>query len=345
MTSPQATTREIPPEVQEAIRTATGMELLRVRETIPRPGSTVWRLSAGETTNERRLIVKVSRFLRLEDEMQASKRERVQREFKALSWLYEALAPHDGIRAPEPLLCLPDQLALVMEERSGRTLQQWILTPAAELDVERLTQAFETAGQAIALMQQLAARPDEPLDLPGLLAYNELRLGRLEQLGSISRSLAGKVRAASDRWRGQVEGGATQVVTHGDFCPGNLLLDGEELFVLDLAMIGSGSIYHDLTYCHEHLERYLVRHRNRPPRELIRRLQSALLAGYSPTAGIEAPLFRLGQLRHHLNFLVNSHEPTTGIRRLVRRIDRALALRNLGSWLDGRGVSPVAARS
>jgi Ser/Thr protein kinase RdoA (MazF antagonist) len=328
--------REIPAAVREAIGALT------VRQTIPRPGSTVWRVDAGE----RRLIVKVSRFLRAEDEQQASKRERIQREFKALAWLHEALPADGGIRVPEPLLCLPDQLALVMEERPGRTLQQWILAPRADEGPERLARAFRTAGSAIARMQQLGARSEQPLDLDGLLAYNEWRLERLEKLGSISPRLAASVRAASERWSGELRSGGEQpaCVTHGDFCPGNLLMDGETLYLLDFAMIGTGSIYHDLTYCHEHLERYLVRHRNRAARELIRQLQSSLLAGHSAEARADSPLFRLGQLRHHLNFLVNSHEPARGIRRLVRRFDRARGLRNLSRWLEGRGVSPVSAR-
>jgi Ser/Thr protein kinase RdoA (MazF antagonist) len=340
---------DLPEELCQAIRAGAGLADLRVRETIRRPGSVLWRVDAEDRSGRTRgLIVKLGTRQRAEDALAGRLVDRARREFETLAWLHRTLPRDRGISVPEPLLCLDDRPGLVLVECPGQTLGALVLgarrSPHA---AARLVAAFDKVGRAAALIQEQGGALDEPLDLEHLLAYDELRLARLERTKSIAPALAAALRAESRRLVGLVpEGEARQaVVTHGDLCPGNILLDGESIVLLDFAMVGRGSIYQDLSYCHEHLERTLVRHRGRPPRALIRRLQAALLAGFSPSAAIDDPLFRLGQIRHHLNFLVNTHEPSTGLRRIVRRFDRARGLWGLRRWLAGRGVSPVGARS
>lgn len=316
-----------------------------------RPGSLLWHAHGTLGAEQARLVVKLRRFIRPEDAAQASMRERVIREFDALDRLHRALESQPGISVPQPVLCLPDQMTLVLEEKDGRSLQDLILdytrNGATDADWERLARAFRAAGRYIALQQDLLGLPHETLDVGELLAYNEDKIDRLERLGGIPPEMASVVRAENCRLGGLVGNGRQRaaVVTHGDYSPGNVLLHDETIVVLDFGMAGRGSIFQDLSYCHEYLERYLMRYHNRPRQEIIRRLEAALLEGYDPQVHSEMPLFRLGQMRHQLNYLLNSHEPTTGLRRYVRKLDRARGLRSLRAWVAGKGLSPATGRT
>lgn len=331
-------------EVLEVIRAVEGAGAVRGLEivsAIPRPASTVWRAVGAVAGRRRRLIVKRMDRLRPEDEAAAGAEQRVRKEFETLRWLRRELAGRPGFGVPEPIVCLPEERILVLAEEEGETLQELVLR-----DPGRAERACREAGRWLVAFQEIGSAADGPLDLRSWLAYNEWRLARLLERGTIAAALAEQVRRFAAAMASQVAA-ARHVLVHGDYGPSNILFRDGALVVLDFAMVERGPTVQDLTYCHEHLERFLRRApgRGRPPRASIRRLQRALLEGYA--AGVEPadPLFRLGQLRHHLNYLVNLHEPARGPQRLARRLDTWLAVRGLRRWLEGRGASPVTARA
>ena len=121
------------------------------------------------------------------------------------------------------------------------------------------------------------------------------------------------------------------VVAHGDFCPGNILMHGDAIVVLDFSMIEHGSVFQDLSYCFEHLERNLYRYAERPlirPR-VIRKLQRALLEGYDPATDVSAPLFRLGQIRHAIRIVWHTPAATAN--------ERAASWHRCAREIAGRG--------
>ncbi len=333
-----------PLEVIRAVEGAGAIRGLKIVSAVPRPASTVWRAVGEVAGRPRRLIVKRMDRLRPEDEAAAGAEERVRKEFETLRWLRRELAGCPGLGVPEPVACLPEERILVLVEEEGDTLQQLVLRDGGR-DPGRAERACREAGRWLVAFQEAGSGGGAPLDLDGLLAYNEWRLGRLLERGTIVGSLAEEVRRHSRALASRVAG-ARQVLVHGDYGPSNILFRDGALVVLDFAMVERGPAVQDLTYCHEHLERFLRRApgRGRPRRGRIRRLQRALLEGYAPGLGPADPLFRLGQLRHHLNYLVNLHEPVRGARRLAQRAEIWLGVRGLRRWLEGRGVSPVTAR-
>lgn len=342
----------MPDSLLHALASGAGIQGLRILGRIERPGSQVWRGRGEIQGRPRDLVVKVLRSLRPEDEAACPRRERVGREFEALRTLHRALAPWPDLSVPEPVACLPEHLALVLEARRGETLSSLILRRARSFsrrsDWEDITRGFRAAGNWLARVQDLSRERRDCLNPDDLAAYNEVRLRRLAAMGCLSRALAARVREETERLCRAIREGHERAVTlaHGDFCPGNILLDGGTVVVLDFTMVGRGSVLEDLTYCYEHIERFLSRSVDRPlfRRPVIRRLQNALLEGYRPGMDIASPLFRLNQMRHHLNYLVNLHEPTRGLRRIVRRLDVLRGLWGLEAWLQGRGVSPAGAR-
>ncbi len=342
----------MPAELLRAIERSPGLRDFRLEAGASRPGSDLWRARAVVEGRPRRLVVKVIRFLRPEDESVRAHAARAQAEFDTLRRLRRDLQPWPDLRVPEPIMCLPEHRALILEEVGGETLKHLVLRqaqrPGSAQGWRRITDGFRAAGRWLGVIQSLEQGPRERLDLEGMLAYDEVRLQRLVALGCLRPRLADGVRAESRRLRDRLLDGPAldSVFVHGDFCPSNMLLDGDTLVVLDFTMVERGSTHQDLTYCFEYLERFMNRLLDRPfiRRRVIRELQAALLDGYRERMPISDPLFRLHQIRHHLNYLVNMHEPALGPRRWVARFDRWRARRGLEAWLDGRGASPAGAR-
>lgn len=327
-------------EMIRAVEGAAAIRGLRIVSSIPRPASTVWRAVGAVAGRPRRLIVKRMDRLRPEDEAAAGAEERLRREFETLRWLHREFAGRPGLGVPEPIACLPQERILVLAEEEGDTLQELVLRGD-----DRAERACREAGRWLVAFQEAGSGGDAPLDLQALLAYDDWRLERLLERGTIARELAEEARRHCRALASRVAA-ARQVLVHGDYGPSNILFRDGSLVVLDFTMVERGPALQDVTYCHEHLERFLRRvpGRGRPSRARIRRLQRALLEGYAPGLGPADPLFRLGQLRHHLNYLVNLQEPARGARRFAQRLDTWFAARALRRWLRGRGVSPVTAR-
>jgi len=344
------TGKPIPPELLRAMVSHGDIGNLEVLASIERPGSLLWRARTLDRKPRRELVVKLTRFLRAEDVGEGAPPDRIRREYEALRQLRQVLSPWKELSVPEPIACFPEHSALIMEAVEGQTLKQLILRSARRLAVpagwKRVDESLRLAGRWLAKVQALIRDPRERLDLDGLLAYNEWRLRRLLDLGLMDSALAGSVRREADRLCRLVPPGEEQAVVfaHGDFCPANMMVGERSLVVLDFTMVERGFAHQDLTYCYEHLERLLNRFADRPfmRRATIRSLQENLLEGYVSEASLSPPLFRLGQLRHHLNYIVNLQEPEAGLRRLLRRIETRRTLRGLRSWIEGRVPSPAA---
>jgi len=337
----------MPAELRDAIERGAGIRNLRVESGMVRPGSSLWRVIAEMAGRPRRLVVKVTRHLRPEDEAVRSRAARVRVEFETLGRLRGELAPWPELRVPEPILCLPEHQAVVLEEVGGETLHSLVLGRARGMagpaGWARVARAFRAAGRWLGVVQSVGPRPRGRFDLESLRDYDEVRLGWLLELGCLSPRLADRVREESARLRDLVPQGTGResVFAHGDFCPGNILVDGQAIVVLDFTMAECGSIHQDLAYCFEYLERFLDRILDRPliRRRRIRELQNALLEGYRERMPFCEPLFRLNQIRHHLNYLVNMHAPVGGLRGWVARFDRWRARRGLEMRLDRSAFS------
>ena len=90
---------------------------------------------------------------------------------------------------------------------------------------------------------------------------------------------------------------------HGDFCPSNILIHGEEVTVLDFEMFKVGSVYQDVTYYLRHLETFRQKPTFRP--KTISILRQALLGGYDKDIDATSPIFTLFKLRHIICHLVD----------------------------------------
>jgi thiamine kinase-like enzyme len=87
-----------------------------------------------------------------------------------------------------------------------------------------------------------------------------------------------------------------EVPIHGDLCPGNVLVWGSEITVLDLAMTRPGSMYTDLTHMYTHIES--DRAKRWVTQQRVERLLQATLRGFDHNLSPSRPLFALNVLQH-----------------------------------------------
>jgi Ser/Thr protein kinase RdoA (MazF antagonist) len=121
-----------------------------------------------------------------------------------------------------------------------------------------------------------------------------------------------------------------KVAIHGDFCPENILLDRDSVWVIDFAGGERGAALHDLAYLYCHLD--AVAAKPWVAAAGVKELQQALLRGFDPGLREEHPLFRLMLLRHTLCQMV------------VQRTSRWSAARRLyNRYLWSRGERQVLA--
>lgn len=141
----------------------------------------------------------------------------------------------DPVSVPACLAWSDERGLLLMEPMAG---QQWNLVADDEL-----TGALRFLGIAIA---RLHGSP--PLD--GLAAFTRLRPDRVghaaEIVGRARPDVARYAEHVAGRLRSAVPGPEAHVVLHGDCHPGNALLDGDAVALLDLDQMGHGPSAADL---------------------------------------------------------------------------------------------------
>jgi hypothetical protein len=275
-------------------------------------------------------------------------RERVAHDFEVSRRIYEALHSAAGAGAVRPVVCYVDHLAIVSEEAAGVTLM-------AHLDAH--ARWFPTAASLSAARDALSAigrwlRQFQGID-PGtgrvnpqdLRDYVDIRLQRLvthgfytpEQRERVLRHLDGLSRhvAAAD---------LADVIVHADLAPGNILINGSHVVVLDFAMVQRGCSLHDISRLWIQLDALRAKPQFRG--RVVRDLQRALLSGFDETLTPERPLFRYLVVLHRIN-----HYASLSLSR-ERFLARALSnrVRRLhASWIERELASPferaVEARS
>jgi Ser/Thr protein kinase RdoA (MazF antagonist) len=128
------------------------------------------------------------------------------------------------------------------------------------------------------------------------------------------------------------------VLVHADLAPGNVLIAGRRVVVLDFAMTHRGSLMQDISRLYVQMD--LMRAKPQFRRQVIHALQKALLRGFDPGLTKERPLFRLMLLRHHVNHLLTLNVrrerfPAAVYNAHLRRLHRQWIARELSHGVRG----------
>jgi len=286
------------------------------------------------------------KLLRLKNES-PSHREAMQRrvlnEFDATLRVSRGFENHAGVIALRPLGCLPDHLALVTAEVDGEPLSHllerdaaWNATPD---HLDALRGALSKAGSWLRRFQSLQPSTNV-VARERLLEYLDIRLKRLVRQPKARFSEADRTSVlhyAEAKGRLVPDAELSEVWTHSDFGPSNVLVNGGTVTVIDFAMAHGWTIFNDVARMYTQLEWFAAKPKFRPT--TIRALQQALLAGFDPHLTEERPLFELMVLQHRINHFLASVERGEGV--LSRIYNWHLARRDR-AWVRGRTIAMTA---
>ncbi len=224
---------------------------------------------------------------------------RVETDFAVTQRIHRLVAGREGLHSIRPIACFPDQLAVITEEAPGELLGR-VLKRSAWLsggrNFDNLCTALERVGQWLKAVQAMDGPPGR-FSLDEMRGYLDVRLVRLRKVDAISADERQSILDYFDEQRGQVAASdLMEVPIHGDLCPGNVLITGNEITVLDLAMTRPGSMYTDLTHMYTHIES--DRTKRWVSQQKVERLLQATLRGFDCTLSPSRPLFALNVLQH-----------------------------------------------
>jgi aminoglycoside phosphotransferase (APT) family kinase protein len=310
-----------------------------------RPFSHLLRLGvcrAGEDTPISHLFVKILKPVSVEGGIDALRR-RVADDFATTRRVYAAMAGYAQLGVVPPVACYPEHLAIVTEQVTGATLLEYLMRYAAWFPaasrVEQLAETMANVGQWVRVFQSIDAGGGT-VTIASLRDYVD---HRLRKLVAHARSRFGEgerqaVLRHIDVLGRQVDPRElSEVPIHADLAPGNILISGTRIVVLDFAMAKRGTRLQDLTRLCVQID--LLGVKPQMTGRVLRQLQRALVRGFDASLTPAAPLFRLMTLLHRINHLttlsVNRYGGATGIyNSLVRRRHR----RWLAAEIEGRGA-------
>ena len=227
---------------------------------------------------------------------------RVQHEFDEAARVHRAMGGHSRLGVVRPLACIPEKFVLITERAPGRPLDAVLETEAtgwpATSTVERLSAVMASVAEWLRTFHRV--RPvSGRFDLDGMREYLDIRLVRLvanRRSGFDEADREAVLAHFDDRRRDVAGDDLTLVAIHADLAPGNVLVHGDKVTVLDFAMAKTGSVFHDLSRLYSQLGFLTAKPKFRP--SVIARVQQALLSAFQPDLTADRPLFNLLLLQH-----------------------------------------------
>ena len=230
---------------------------------------------------------------------------RLRKEFEVSRRLFKLFEESPYLFVSHPLASYPELLILVIEEYPGEDLSKILRRQArfspSDDTIEYLEGLCRMCGEWIKLHHEKTVVPggSDSSYLDDFPDYIDERLRPLTTSPSIPidesfrahilQYLVEKIESVDAKSRQTVD-------AHGDFAPGNVLVDGSKLVVIDLDQYGPGTLLQDLSRFYHQLEMYLCNPMFRP--KVIAGLQRALIDGYDSNLRIDDPLFELMLVKH-----------------------------------------------
>lgn len=311
---------------QERLQSA----LLKTEE---RPFSQVswWRLSGPSGTRD--VVVKTVRTN--DAERQASL---VVRDARDAELFHAALAGHERFRVLRPLRIYPQLGVSITPAVEAPSLGEIVERQSRWWHIGRRDQPVAETGCFLAgqwlreaqagLSQGDAVRTADQLEQAFTV--------RLERLAGERSIISSHDAAAILTWvratiREMSRDEALTTFAHGDYAPGNLLFDGQALWVLDFSVVHANTRLHDVTRFYHQL--WLLTFKPGVSRATVRAWQTAFLEGYGARGLPGTPGFRLFLARHALAHLTGRAKRPSS-RWWVRRYDRLISGANRRLLLD-----------
>jgi hypothetical protein len=290
----------------EAGRLFDGRQILHVARgrTLTKIAAKLFWVEVTTVDGVSRLVVKVSTLGEGEARRAAKQLGRLEREHAASQRLMSLIGAEPGAGVVRALAFYREAAALVMEEARGPSLTDlvdrvgWIGRRQA---LARLEAGVERAGRLLAAIQRATRESGRCFSLDEMIEYVDVRLRALVQFGArgLDAAWSQRVLPVFEAARAGIDGrDLAMSLAHGDFCPGNVILEPDRAVAIDLSQVQVNSVFYDLTRFYHQLE--LLAAKPQFPSSVVRRLTAAFAGGYGRPAVTESPLFRLFNIQHAL---------------------------------------------
>jgi hypothetical protein len=276
------------------------------------------RVDGAPGANE--IFVKVFKPRGLAPEQAEITRKRVLHDYTTTVRVHSQMAGLEGFSAVRPIACFPDVLGLVTERASGETLGELLRREATWWPAAtQLAKLERTLGRTGAWIRAFQAETSQPasFSLTNMRDYIDVRLRRLTNMrrAGFPESWRAAVLRYFDARSAEIgNGDLREAPIHADIAPGNVLVNGNDIIVIDFAMATTGGKYHDVARLYSQLEFLNCKPKFRS--SVVAKLQSALLEGFEPGLSPRRPLFELFVVQHVVCHLANlAGHPESGLSR------------------------------
>ncbi|GEM_PF-2881592 len=238
-----------------------------------------------------------------------------------------------------PIAFFPEWRAIITAESPGFVLKTVVMSHTHILsisDTAKLQKTMFLCGKWLRDFHQSVKAPTE-FEMEGITLYVSRRLEMLEREGLIKID-SGK---SLSRYLEEIEKAhlsfLPRVLLHNDFIPGNILLDGDKIGVLDFSWVGRGCHYFDITAFWLELQR--LGETPKYSKRKVSLLQKAFLEGYGGISeeSIEFRSFELLQRVNALDCLWNERQKTGWPRRMILDFEIKNQLRWLRHFENNKG--------
>ena len=227
-------------------------------------------------------------------------------------------------KVPTPLFHSPQDLVIVTEHMPGMQLQEKLIAQAGWFPGQAIVRDLElncrSCGEWLRELQRATLDSNSGgLDFERMRDMIAMRLDWLVKdpnipVDSEKRNL---ILAHFDREANALQPADLAVSSiHGDYFPGNVLVEEDRVVGLDFAMCRIGSTFADPTYFMFQLETLTYKPKYR--RGLINKLQNAFLQGYDPAITTDnfftsSPIVRMHFIFHNVMRLAGMTSPKANI--------------------------------
>lgn len=296
----------IPPSRWEESLPIGEFRRLEVLQYITRPFSFIARCRVQGERDAR--VVFIKRYRNLKNKPPEVYRQKVEKEHQNALYWYQKFAGSPQFRVVKPLLAIPEQFISVTEESRGESLFQLVLknaryfpSPAALRQLER---CLRNTGAWLRYKHSILAEPGETYSPESLMEYMDMRLKILAEdpRRRFDPVLRERVLAfmAQQKTRFTPEDLLVSL-SHSDFNPGNILVDGDTVTVLDFGRLVKESYLLDVSKLYFQLQ--LLTGKPQYRRGVVGQLQRALLEGFGDPGADQRRVFRCLMIRHILTHL------------------------------------------
>lgn len=279
---------------------------LEVLQYINRPFSIIVRCRVQGERESR--VVFIKRYRNLKNKPAEVYRQKVEKEHQNALYWYQKFAGSAQFRVVKPVLAIPEQFISVTEESRGENLFQLVLKQAryfpSPATLRRLTHCLRNTGAWLRYKHAIFWEPGETYSPESLTEYMDVRLKILAEdpRRGFDPVLRERVLAFMTQQKNRFTADELLVsLSHSDFNPGNILLDGDVVTVLDFGRLVKESYLLDLSKLYFQLQLLTCKLQYRS--SVIRQLQRALLEGFGDPRADQRRIFRCLMIRHILTHL------------------------------------------